>query len=397
MEGLLDNLDLKTLLLGPSGIALGLCLVVAVSAYLYLFSAPTEPPLPETKRIGGAISEILVFPVKSLGGVSLRECEIDEFGFKHDRAFMLARRDVMTEAEVKTKVKMPVPDKAQIHDFVTQREEPQMTLVKPAINEAANTLTLQFKGTGARLEVPLEFSKIPIVTSKSAETVKVIIWGEFVDAYDVEPLSKFYDADGSLVETKTPISDFFTKAVGFKFAATLVTPKSRRSVSEERNGPHKKQINRNPTTSFQDYYPGNLITEASIESLAKRVEERSGEPLKLTSMNFRPNIVLTGTSEAWDEDDWKHITINSKKTNDSYDWFVSCHNVRCQVPTISVKEGTFHANREPYKTMQTFRRIDKGAPYEPCFGMNLVHKTFGYVLSVGDKVTVNKRGPHLYV
>lgn len=401
LKQVFDRYNISLTTWGPMALALVLGLG-SVFLYYWAYSRPREPPLPEEKRVGGSIAEILVFPVKSLAGLSLQECEIDAHGFKYDRMYMMAVKEVMTAEELAKKGDdSPYAGKKNIHKFLTQREYPQLTLVKPTVDEASSTLTLRFKGDDHVLTLPLDMSKtLESIGSDGLPVMETVIWDQFVHAYDLEPVAQLSDPTGHILKTATPISDFFTQVVKIPIGVTLVYPQTRRNVDEKYNGPPPKEIGRVPQSSFQDYYPGNLVTQASIDALNEKIAERnesSEPPHKVCSLNFRPNLVLTGTVEAWDEDDWKDITIQSKDGKNKYDWFVSSHNVRCQVPTVLLEEGTFHSNREPYKTMASFRRIDKGAPYTPCFGMNLVQKSYGYKLSVGDKVTVNKRGPHHYV
>jgi uncharacterized protein len=76
---------------------------------------------------------------------------------------------------------------------------------------------------------------------------------------------------------------------------------------------------------------------------------------------------------------------------------VACRNVRCQVTTVNLEKGEFEETHEPYKVMQSFRRVDPGAKYFPCFGMNMVQHETGYVIRVGDVIRVKQRGQHQYV
>lgn len=391
------QLDINQLLApkvwGSALLGFGIALI-----FLYFRSrnAP-EPPLPPEKQIGGHIKEILVFPVKSLAGLSLKESEIDLYGFKYDRSYMLANREPMTEEEIAKKgakkgSNYATKTSAKIHMFLTSREYPQMAIVRPTIDEPNNLLRLKFDGDDHILSVPLVLKKT--VDVKSLPVLETVVWGNFMHAYDIESVATLTDPSGAVVETSTPINDFFSDIVKITVPVTLLSPHTRRDVNPAHNGPDPKELGRTPESSFQDYFPGNLITEASMEALSEKLVERNvTPPIKLSSFNFRPNLVLTGTTKPWDEDEWKDITIVSKDDESKHEWYVSCHNVRCQVPTISLTKGTFHEQHEPYKTMATFRRIDKGAPYTPCFGMNLVQKTHGYKLHVGDKVVVTKRAP----
>ncbi|KAF5103135.1 hypothetical protein D0Z00_000113 [Geotrichum galactomycetum] len=385
---------------------------------------------------GGHVAEILLHPVKSMGSVSVMEAEIDAYGFKYDRIYMLAQRD-WTDKIDKDAVKETSDSnngggdiKVRVKDFITQRENPQMTLIQPTLDVERNELTLTYTPDPAhKLVLPLDMAryiKDHPGTEATLPVVQTIIWGTFVNAYDLQSLARYYYNQGAaaapdtddekkiaaaeweLITTETPVTDFFTDVVRVVLPAILLWPETRRRVTPEKNGP--TEASHALELSFQDGYPGNLVSLKSLADLSTRVnrDREADDQVPLLARNFRPNLVLADTLAAWDEDDWKHITItpaaDSKGQHRSPDksrqvsqWHVACRNVRCQVPTISLTTGTFHPNREPYKTMQKFRRIDKGAPYEPCFGMNLVNESFGFTVAVGDLVTVNRRGPHFYV
>lgn len=364
----------------PIAVIVGLTVLAAIPLLYYFFK-----PYPQDPNNAATVDQILVFPIKSMGGLSLQRAEITEKGFKYDRQYMLAKREVCKKTDSDSKIEYD-----DIHNFITMRDNPQMAIVRPSIDEATNELRLVYgPNAGFTLVVPLTVT--PAMT-KNCPQLHTILWGQTTYSYDIEPLCQLRDDSGSVVKTDTPVADFFYALEGFDYAVTLVSPATRRVVSRKRNGPFTLFYKSTP--SYQDYYPGNFITRASLADLNSRIPDPD---LKLSPFNFRPNMVLSGTKAAWDEDDWKHMTVVDSNSGEAHNWHVACRNVRCQVPTVSISKGTFHPNREPYKTMQKFRRIDKGSPYEPCFGMNVVNTSSGYFMNVGDKVYVNKRGSHFYI
>src|SRR5262249_12556434 len=85
------------------------------------------------------LAEMYVYPVKGCRGIAVQRWELDRFGLRFDRAFM-------------------VVDAAG--RFVTQREEPRLARVRTALEpisrgvQAASALLLEVDGYGA-LRVPL--------------------------------------------------------------------------------------------------------------------------------------------------------------------------------------------------------------------------------------------------
>lgn len=315
------------------------------------------------------IKEIFIHPVKSLAGVSLDEATIDEYGFKWDRIYMVCEPDTDKKSN-------PNGDPNK-YRAVTMREVPQFGIIKTTINEDNNTLTLHYDPKSIKLTVPLDCSDL--VKQRSPRAISTYIWGQTPDSYDL----------GSVMPE---IGQFFDQVRNSdKGTTTIVAPKERRPVTRSVDQAEVSKSSADPRTSFQDYYPGNLITEHSLQDLYKRVYDNTNGEVRISARNFRANMVIAGTKGPWDEDDWKKIRIGQNS------WLVACRNVRCQVPTVNLQSGTFEPTHEPYKTMQSFRRIDEGAKYKPCFGMNLVNLQTGYKVKVGDELRVLSRGKHFYI
>ena len=77
------------------------------------------------------ISEVNIYPVKSLGGISLGSALVEERGFQYDRRWMLVDDD---------------------RQFITQREVPQMATVKLEVRDDG----LVASRNGGSIKVPFE-------------------------------------------------------------------------------------------------------------------------------------------------------------------------------------------------------------------------------------------------
>ncbi|KAA8901679.1 hypothetical protein TRICI_006044 [Trichomonascus ciferrii] len=311
------------------------------------------------------VKEIYVHPVKSFGGVKVEESEVDEYGFKHDRRFMVCEADKNDATKLK---------------FLTQREYPQFTLVECSIDEDKNLLTLSYPPENMNVSVPLVPSDDVI---KKCPVEDTLIWGEYPKSID---LGKAFPEVGPFLAAIRG-----KDAKSSKQRITLVYHHLPRGVRRGLTPEDRKTIDRSyPQSSYQDYYPGNLINEKSLWDLDKRVQETTNGEVRLAPRNFRPNMVIADIENAWDEDHWKRVQIGE------HEWIVACRNGRCQVTTVNLKEGRFERTHEPLKTMQKFRRIDPGLKYTPCFGMNLVQVDSHSKVRVGDKLTVLSTGEHYY-
>ena len=194
------------------------------------------------------LSELNIFPVKSLGGISLKSSIVEERGLQFDRRWLL------------------VDDK---NHFLTQRELPQMA--RFAIELGNEGLDITFEGNN----VTVSFQ------SNTEETANVKIWSSRVKA-------KFYADE---------VSDWFSENLQTKCRLVSMTEESKRIIA-----PFYAVRKFKDTVSFADAYPFLLIGESSLEDLNGKLEN------SLSMNRFRPNFVISG-SEAFAEDSWKKIKI----------------------------------------------------------------------------------------
>jgi len=137
--------------------------------------------------------------------------------------------------------------------------------------------------------------------------------------------------------------------------------------------------------SFADCAPYLIVSQTSLEDVSSRLPE--GEEMDVTK--FRPNIVVKGAFEAYQEDYWGRLTINNRTE------IVMAHNcVRCKSINIDYETGKqgVGASGEVLKRLQKDRRIDIGAKWSPVFGR---YSFWGVgcgdeVVRVGDRVNVRK-------
>lgn len=192
------------------------------------------------------ISELYIYPIKSLGGISVSAAEVSSRGFQFDRRWMLVDAH---------------------YQFLTQRKFPQMALIK-----------VQLKEDGLLLEHPANGSmKVPFESSE--ETQDVDIWEDC--------------CTGLFVNQQ--VDEWFSDILSMK-ARLVYMPESTQRQVDLRYAPA------GVITSFADAYPFLMIGQTSLDDLNERLE------VPLPMNRFRPNIVFTG-GEAFEEDLMKHIRI----------------------------------------------------------------------------------------
>lgn len=137
--------------------------------------------------------------------------------------------------------------------------------------------------------------------------------------------------------------------------------------------------------TFADCAPYLICSQTSLEDVSSRLPE--GVDMDITK--FRPNIVIKGAFEAYQEDYWGKIKINNRPE------LTMAHNcVRCKSINIDYETGKPGTGPlgEVLKRLQKDRRIDIGAKWSPVFGRYSFWdpKYKSEMVKVGDRVNVSK-------
>lgn len=285
------------------------------------------------------VSEINIYPIKSLRGISLESATVEKRGLRFDRRWMLTDRNGI---------------------FFTQRELPRMATVRISLN--GDRLTAAADGA-EDLHVPLN----PEVKLRQHVTV----WQSEVEAI-------VYDRHAN---------EWFSEVLKRECRLVRMPETSERHVSADFDSG-------NDLVSFADGYPLLLTTEASLEELNRKIEvfeDKDHGHRKAVPMNrFRPSVVVKG-SEPFAEDKWARIKIGETV----FRVVKPCG--RCVITTTDQEKGEV-AGKEPLRTLASFRKAIDVRPtgYEMyghgpnslLFGENLIPENPGGVISVGDKVKV---------
>ncbi|MGI4750150.1 MAG: MOSC domain-containing protein [Janthinobacterium lividum] len=195
------------------------------------------------------ISGLFVYPIKSLGGISLNKAQVTSRGLEHDRRWMLVDEN---------------------NRFLSQREIPEMALLYVELTPKGLLVMHRKKAE--------EFIAIPFLFDANEEAICTI--------WDDECQAEFVD---------TEIDKWFTRILKIKCRLVYMPKNSKRMVDQQYAEPGQ-------ITSFSDAYPFLLAGEASLEDLNSRLKE----PVLMD--RFRPNIVFSG-GEAFQEDQMAEFQI----------------------------------------------------------------------------------------
>lgn len=195
------------------------------------------------------ISSIYVYPIKSLGGVSLLKSEVTERGLALDRRWILVDENNV---------------------FLTQRNISEMA--KFELHIKTDCLIVNFE---------LEEIKIPYLQTSQNKQI-ITIWDDKVEAIQV---GKIFD-------------DWFSERLKIKCKLFYQPDYSIRKIDEKYCKTGKEH------TSLSDGYPILITSEASLADLNSKCPEF------IEMIRFRPNIVVSN-SKAFEEDNLKKFKVGN--------------------------------------------------------------------------------------
>lgn len=266
---------------------------------------------------GLRVTRLLVYPVKGMRGTELQSMELDGMGPRFDRRWMVVRPD---------------------GGFASQRDTPLLATVHPHL--AGGTLRLETAG--------VEPLTLPVNATGGRSRVRI------------------HDT-GALATDVSPAADaWLSAALGGEYRLVFMRKEDARTTDPAYAEGHR--------VSFTDGYPVLLVSQASVEELARR----TGRAIPVE--RFRPNIVVTG-AYPHDEDKWRRFAIGDLE----FGGVKLC--ARCKVTTTDQETGARDPEREPLRTLALYRRIES----QVYFGVNVVHHGRGRI-AVGDRIEVGERG-----
>ncbi len=193
------------------------------------------------------LEAIHFYPVKACRGISPGRWDLDAFGLRLDRRFMVVGTDGR---------------------FLTQREHPALARVETQVDSEVLWLAAPDR---ARVAVPLE--------APAGERMEIEIWRH----------------RGPALDQGDDAAALLSAHLGVACRLVRVAPEHARRVNPD-------YFPGEAHTAFSDGYPLLLISRASLDDLNARL----AEPLPMN--RFRPNLVLGGCAP-YAEDGWKRIRI----------------------------------------------------------------------------------------
>lgn len=280
------------------------------------------------------LTQISIYPIKSLGGIQLDASELGLRGLKFDRRWMI------------------VDEK---NTFQTQREMPEMALFRMEIKPPF--LEIFHKNR------PLERLKIPLEPEwRSLEPARVTTWSW-------SGMARIHGKEAS---------DFFSENLKRPLRLAFMPETTRRQANRE--FAEKGQF-----VSFADAHSFLIIGQKSLDELNRRLAEKDSPALPME--RFRTNFVFDGNDsvEPFAEDGWEDFSIGTS----NFKAVKPC--ARCEMTTIDQQNA--ERGKEPLRTLASFRFKNN----KVLFGQNLVWTGGGAPeVRIGDEIKVWSRHQPLF-
>ena len=272
------------------------------------------------------VTDIYIYPVKSLKGIPLKEAETGSRGFKYDREWMITDSD---------------------YQFLTQREIEAMATISVGIDK--DFLLLQsLKGNELRINLK----------AKRAGSVQVSVWDDICDAFDEGEDASYW----------------LTDELGYWQGKTLRLV--RFCSDRKRPVPEKYLHGREAESSFSDQFPYLITTWDSLKKLNDGLSKNGKQ--EVTMARFRPNIVINDIASIENK-----TSLDLASQDGNYEFGLRKPCKRCKIITINQDSGEIIDFKEPLPTLTSLKFSSEN--YGAFFGQNaILLSDKKCVVSVGD-------------
>jgi uncharacterized protein len=311
-----------------------------------------KPPRPLPTRI----TDLRVYPIKSCRGFRVEKTRLLSSGVTLDRQWMFVS--------------------ASTHKFITIREISKMTLLTTSLSSGTDTedknaqlLVSSKADPNIKISVPAHPTQSHL--EKNTEEIEVEIWS-------LRTPARAYPAS-----ITKDVSNFLGQDVLLVYKGPWTAPR----ILTGNGAP--EYLGREQSMGFADMMPTLIGSEASMRDLNEKLRNDGNVDMEggeWSIERFRPNIVIEG-HKAWEEDVWKTVKIvpdtkasgkADEKQNEELVADVQMRCLRCRVPNVDPETAEKH-EKQPWDTLMKNRRIDKGLPYKPAFGMLVAPRNEGEV------------------
>jgi uncharacterized protein YcbX len=338
------------------------------------------------------IEALYTYPIKALRAQSLTTATCTKHGFAYERRFMLLEEKLDPSTNEKTYRNMHVAHDPLGTVFFPTLHPPSSPTAKDGSIKVLFSPPKDSSKQESTLEIPLEpetadLEEVEITMHQSPTKAyrmpsKYNDWFSACFGYTVVLAYLGSNYRPVLMSTSTPspsttsTSKDTTAPTGSSWLSTLSTTAtsylpSLSSLSSQQPQNHKE-------ITFSDCAPYLIVSSTSLTPLSDRLPE--GSQADITK--FRPNIVVSGAAEPWEEDFWAELAVDGSSNDEPHSSgdddirsssvnFTAAHNcARCKSLNIDYETGAPGKGGEGrlLAVMQRDRRVDPGMKWSPVFG-----------------------------
>ncbi|MCX8484770.1 MAG: MOSC N-terminal beta barrel domain-containing protein [Bacteroidia bacterium] len=244
------------------------------------------------------ITSIHIYPIKSMGGISLTEAEVGMRGLQHDRRYMLVSEEGR---------------------FLTQRQTPELGRFHLQYNTDQTGFLVTFQGD--TLAIPLSLDH------QNHQTQIANVWDDTVE----------------VLSAPSHINQWFSQKLQRDVSLVYQPDNASRPVAPEYQ-PNPQSTHH---VSLADGYPILVVSAASLSLLNQQIQHNNplAEPMEMS--RFRPNIVVDNL-QPHQEDSLGTFELNSTTLH------ITKPCSRCILTTID--PITLERGDEPLRTLSTYRK-----------------------------------------
>lgn len=375
------------------------------------------------------ISQLYIYPIKSLREVAVSEAVLTSIGFKYDRRFMLLKVKQGDDGS-ETLQNMHVPHFPEMSLFLTN-------IVFPTEDNNNGKIIVTYRPPRVEdnhdpriktLEVPLDpdvrgLEKSTVTIHQSPTTgyhmgskysdwfsqcfgYKVVLvylgphWRRVLGSFPPGKSQAHCEKVTPLIPTRSVavlallslLLNLIGEPIGQRDIGSLIllsllttVPAALLALVVNRygSGGGKRKEER---ITFADTAPYLVISEKSVDDVTARLA--GDEEMDLTKS--RPNIVISGAETAFEEDFWAELTVKGHVR-----LLLTANCIRCQSLNVDYTTGKMGTGESGtiFKKLMKDRRVDKGARFSPVFGRYsfLDQSSENALIRVGDEVVVSRR------
>ncbi|EFQ94288.1 hypothetical protein PTT_08077 [Pyrenophora teres f. teres 0-1] len=273
----------------PIWIVTALCIVPLGLYYMLNLLSPLMHLFTDMR-----ISEIYVYPIKSLRTLPMKEAIATPHGFKHDRTFMLLQK---TESGYKN---------------MAVSRYPEMTQFLQTLDTTNSTISVTYLAYGdtskeTTIQVPLNPDTEPL------DPIEITMYSSSTSAY-IMPDN---------------YNDWFTSHFGYPVLLIYLSTNRRRVLFQDMLPTEPPALSRiiktyipiptaflpsslippsPPNITFADCAPYLLCSATSLSNVSARLPPGT----KMDVSKFRPNLVVSGAAEPFEEDYWARVLVAGK-------------------------------------------------------------------------------------